>query len=168
MVALFGVCESPPAASLSVDLWSVQALFPCCPPPMTVDEFFMDLNFVQLRFCQLLIQNDNMYLLSFPCDMEAALNCHLAGFLHTCTTRCQRWAKSHYIRINVLEWARCQIGEILPMTRPTRAWESQRMWRPFLYTSRSKRQTNEHITPILAVATALAFPEKNRIELFWS
>ena len=49
-------------------------------------------------------------------------------------------------------------GGILPMTRLTLAWEKERMWRPLLSTSRSKCRTGEHITPVLAFATALAFP----------
>lgn len=53
------------------------------------------------------------------------------------------------------------------MTRSTLAWEKYRMWRPFLYTSGSKCQTNEHITPVLLFVTALAFPEKTKnYELF--
>lgn len=48
---------------------------------------------------------------SFPCDTNAALNCHPGGFLHTCITRCQQWVKSHYIRINVLLRPHGEIAE---------------------------------------------------------
>lgn len=48
---------------------------------------------------------------SFPCDTNAALNCHPGGFLHTCITRCQQRVKSHYIRINALLWPHGEIAE---------------------------------------------------------
>lgn len=61
-------------------------------------------------------------------------------------------------------WCGCTTRsvEIFPTTRSALAWGKGRVWLPFFYTSGSKCQTSDHITP--GFASAPAFHGKEKIQ----
>lgn len=83
--------------------------------------------------------------------MNVALNCHPRGFLHTCTTRCQRWVQSLLITI-WHDWHDYTMrgSEVLVMTRWARSRRECRgtpwgqLWTPDVLLAPALPGNNSH------------------------